>query len=109
MKRNATSHIYSRHGGQVVSNFAKIESVNRILRSVGFNVVKPEDCIMNWYQRDIESMTTEQIGKLRYMAYKVMNDKDCPKKTRDICSNIRDRSVKVILKRVAEGRKNGSM
>ena len=87
-----------------ISAFEYLENTNILLRFVGFNTVKPEDCIYNWYAKDLEQLTTEQLGKLRAMAFNEVRKKDCSAKTRKHCDAIRERSTKIILTRALEAR-----
>lgn len=97
--------MYLNHGGIVArirSAFEIIENANSLLRFVGFNTVKPEDCIANWYVKDLETLTTAQLGKLRHFAYKEQQKKNCSSQTRSHCQNIRDRVTKILIKRALE-------
>lgn len=87
-----------------ISAFEYLENTNSLLRFVGFNTVKPEDCIYNWYAKDLEQLTTEQLGRLRSLAFNEARKKDCSPKTRKHCEAIRERSTKIILTRALEAK-----
>lgn len=89
---------------RAMSAFELIENTNSLLRFVGFSTVKPEDTICNWYAKDLACLTTEQLGRLRSLAFNEMRKKDCSSKTRSHCIAIRERSTKILITRALEKR-----
>ena len=87
---------------RATSAFELLDNTNSLLRFVGFNTVKPEDCICNWYARDLDKLTTEQLGRLRALAFTEMRKKSCSTQTHKHCVAIRERSTNIIIRRTLE-------